>query len=365
MRRWAVVDLETTGGAPGPDRVTEIAVVLLDGDEETGRFSSLVNPGRGIPPFVRELTGITNAMVKEAPPFSQLAPQIAPLFEDRVMVAHNVPFDYKFLRHEFALCGIPFDPPRLCTVQLARRLFPGHESYSLGKFASAMGWDDFRHHRALGDTLACAEILRMALREHGEAAVEAGIKGEVQPAFLPLGWNAAQVRALPDEPGVLYFHGANSSLLYVDWASSLRVKALHYLSMGRRSPLWSLRQGLVDISWETSGNELLARILAFQEIARCKPSANRPTRLPALGGAPLPECVLVGKGRQPGEQCLLAARGGKAWGYRFLSQDEGMEEGVLWEGFTRFTGLPDVSVLLRQQIQRGGEWKCVNPRALA
>jgi len=354
MQRWAIVDLETTGGAPGPDRITEIGVVLLDGTEEVGQYQSLVYPGRPIPSFVKQLTGITDEMVRGAPSFHQLAGTLLDLFADRVVVAHNAPFDVKFLRHEFAQCGIAFDPARLCTVQASRRLFPGYDSYSLGKFADAIGIGGFRHHRALGDALACAGILRKALMEHGEEKVCEGIKGLVVPAILPKDWSAADLMKIPDAPGVLWFHGTKGQLLYVCEAPSLRVKALHVLSMGRRSPLWAARQGLESISHERTGSELLARILAIQEIIGRKPSCNKAPRLPSDSGAPLGSCMLVGPGRDDGEKCLIGIRNGKVWGYRFLQLDESLEIGDYWSGFEKFRAQPDPILLIRQQINRGG-----------
>lgn len=354
MKQWAVLDLETTGGCPGPDRITEVGLVLLDGTLEVGRFQSLVDPERGIPPFITRLTGIDEAMLRGAPTFHQIAESLLEMLQDRVLVAHNVPFDYKFLKHELARCGLAYDPPRLCTVQVGRRLFPGHASYSLGRFAADLGIESFRHHRALGDALACASILQIAVERHGEDKVAEGIKGVLAPTLLPEGWTAERLRQIPDAPGVLWFHGLKGQLLFVTDAASLRVKASHLLSMGKRSPLWAARQGLGDISYELTGNELLARILALQEADREKPSCNKPMRLPAVTGAPPANLLLAGPGRSATERCHIAVRGGRVLGYRFVEQDEPIGEGQVWENLTAFAARPDPLLLVKQQIQRGG-----------
>lgn len=179
--RFAVVDLETTGGRASDNRVMEIGIVLLDGTEVVGTFHSLIDPGQPITPFVQELTGIHDDMVQGKPQFSALAEQIASLLQDRIFVAHNVQFDYRFLLAEFKRCCIKFDSPRLCTVKLARRFFPGLPSYSLHNLTVSLGLPDFNHHRALDDTIAAAEILKLALNKVGEESVMKEVKN-LKPA---------------------------------------------------------------------------------------------------------------------------------------------------------------------------------------
>ena len=167
LLKFAVVDVETSGGAGDQNRITEIGVVLLDGDEQVGQYHSLVDPGVPITPFVQNLTGITDEMVKGSPQFQAIAEEVSALLDGRIFVAHNVMFDSKVLRTEMKRCCITFDPPRLCTVKLSRKVFPGFPSYSLHNLTESLGLDDFRHHRAMDDTLACAEILKLAYGKIG------------------------------------------------------------------------------------------------------------------------------------------------------------------------------------------------------
>lgn len=360
MNQWAIVDLETTGGSPGTDRITEIGVVLLDGQTEVGRFQSLVDPERSIPVFVQKLTGIDDSMVRGAPVFYSLAESLFELLSHRILVAHNVAFDYKFLRHEFAQCGLVYDPQRLCTVQLGRKLYPGHSSYSLGNFCAALGFESFCHHRAMADTLACASILQKALNDHGEERVLVHVKGNVKPSILPQGWSAGDLMRLPDAPGVLWFHNAQHEVLYVTECASVRVKANHLLSMGKRSPLWGARQGIADMSFEPTGNELLAKILAWQEVARAKPPCNKALRLPAYSGPPLGDLLLVGPGRSDSEHCVIVVKQGKVLGYRFVDSEECLNADSYGDYLEPLRGPFDAAVLVRQQIQRGGKsWRCI------
>ena len=171
MLKFAVVDLETTGGHGEDNRIMEIGIALMDGSEIVETYHALVDPGKPITPFVRELTGITDEMVNGQPQFGVIAEHVAELLQDRIFVAHNVQFDCKYMTAELKRCCIKFNPARLCTVKLSRRVFPGQPSYSLHKLTESLGLPDFNHHRALDDTLAAAAILKSALEKVGEAGV--------------------------------------------------------------------------------------------------------------------------------------------------------------------------------------------------
>lgn len=159
--RWAVVDVETTGGGHrSGDRVTEVAVVEVAGGRITDQWSSLVNPGRLIPPRIQSLTGISNQMVSRAPPFEGIATQVEARIRGRVFTAHNASFDWGFVSTE--LLQATGDAPqveRLCTVKAGRRLMPGLGRYSLGALSEHLGIRNDARHRALGDALATARLL--------------------------------------------------------------------------------------------------------------------------------------------------------------------------------------------------------------
>ncbi len=133
---YAIVDIETTGLSPKRERITEIAIILHDGLQIVDSFSSLVQPEKHIPVNVARLTGIDNEMVKDAPKFWEIAKKIVLLTQGCIFVAHNVNFDYQFIKAEFASLGYEFNREKLCTVQLSRKLVPGLPSYSLGHLAS-------------------------------------------------------------------------------------------------------------------------------------------------------------------------------------------------------------------------------------
>lgn len=160
-RLYVVLDVETTGGKAGTDRVIEIGAVKLQAGEVIDSFSTLINPQRPIPSFISRLTGISNSMVSDAPSFAEIADKLSEFLQGAVFVAHNAKFDYGFIRAEFARLEQPFDMPQLCTVVNMRRYYPGLQSYSLGKLCEAFDIKLTNHHRALDDATATAELLKL------------------------------------------------------------------------------------------------------------------------------------------------------------------------------------------------------------
>jgi DNA polymerase-3 subunit epsilon len=163
---FAVVDVETTGvRAGGNDRITEIAVVVVQGGRREVVFDSLVNPGRPIPPVIRAITGITDEMVRDAPSFEAVADQVLAALAGRIFVAHNARFDWGFVTAELRRSrDLALDGPRLCTVRLARRLVKGVRSCGLDSLQMYFGLENMARHRAAGDALVTAEILALLLR---------------------------------------------------------------------------------------------------------------------------------------------------------------------------------------------------------
>jgi DNA polymerase-3 subunit epsilon len=162
---FAVVDVETTGSsASGGDRVTEIAVVVVQGARCEVVFETLVNPGRTIPMPASMVTGITDTMVRAAPPFGEVADRLLAALAGRVFVAHNARFDWTFLSAELKrVRDLGLNGPRLCTVRLSRRLLPGLRSCGLDSVSHWFGFENPARHRAGGDALVTAKLLAKLL----------------------------------------------------------------------------------------------------------------------------------------------------------------------------------------------------------
>ena len=164
---FAVVDIETTGSTPQSAGITEIAIVIHNGVEVTGKYVTLINPRQKIPTFIVNMTGISDAMVANAPLFEEVAPQIFNLLNGRIFVAHNVSFDYSFVHYLLGKCGFQWSAPKLCTIKLSRRVFPGLEKYGLGSLTRDLGIRIEGRHRAWGDAAATAQVLTMAIEKEG------------------------------------------------------------------------------------------------------------------------------------------------------------------------------------------------------
>ena len=202
----AVIDFETTGSSPGQGaRATEVAIVLVEGGQVVGQFQSLMNAGVHIPPFITQLTGITNAMVADAPPAAEVMAQASRFVGDTPLVAHNAPFDRGFWQAELAHAGCDAPHPFACTVRLARRLYPEAPNHQLGTLARFHQLPSAgRAHRALADAQVTAALL---LRIQQDLAERWGV-ADAGHGFLM----ALQACAKAQLPTFLHKHGAAALL---------------------------------------------------------------------------------------------------------------------------------------------------------
>lgn len=162
---YAVVDIEATGGNHIKGKIIEIAIYIFDGEDIVDEYATLVNPGVKVDWYVTKLTGITNSMVKEAPSFKEVAETIAGYLKGKIFVAHDVDFDYKFLRTELKRVGIELNEPKVCTIKLSEKYLPNANSYSLGNLCEELDIPipEADRHRAGGDALATTKLLKILL----------------------------------------------------------------------------------------------------------------------------------------------------------------------------------------------------------
>ncbi|MFN7692282.1 MAG: PolC-type DNA polymerase III [Bacteroidota bacterium] len=161
---YAIVDIETTGGSYKSGKITEIAILHFDGVQVTDKFVSLINPQMPINWFVKNLTGIDDKMVASAPKFSDIVHQIDAFTRNRIFVAHNINFDYNFVKQEFQYLGLPFERKKICTVHLSRKIVPNLPSYSWGELCQSLDIDAFDRHRAEGDAQATALLMKKLIQ---------------------------------------------------------------------------------------------------------------------------------------------------------------------------------------------------------
>lgn len=173
------LDLETTGMTAAKERITEIGLVEVANGGLVGSWSQLVNPQRSIPPFIQALTGITDAMVKTAPSFEQLAPGLFERLDGKLLVAHNARFDFGFLETEFARLGICYRPQILCTVKLSRKLFPEQRRHNLDSLIERHSLRCSARHRALGDAEVLWQFLQKIYAEVDAVHIDAALKAQL------------------------------------------------------------------------------------------------------------------------------------------------------------------------------------------
>ncbi len=278
-RELVFVDLETTGGNAAHHRITEVGIVrVVDGrvDEE---WSQLVNPGVAIPPSIQAFTGISDAMVADAPTFAQIAAQVRARLAGAVFVAHNARFDYSFLRAEFRRLQINFTAKVLCTVKLSRRLFPGQPRHGLDAIIARHGLACEARHRALGDARVLKdfwfELLRSLPRTRLAEACAAVFAAARLPAHLPPGL----ADELPEGPGVYRFLGEDDALLYIGKSNSLRTRVLaHFAGEHADSKEQRLARLTRRVDWVETAGELGALLLESQWIKQHQPAFNRRLR---------------------------------------------------------------------------------------
>jgi DNA polymerase III subunit epsilon len=273
---YAIVDIETTGGYAANNAITEVAIVLHDGNRELKRYETLVNPAMPIPRYVQALTGITDEMVSDAPYFAEIAPFIHEWLQNAVFVAHNVNFDYSFLKYQLKACGYDLDSKKLCTVRLSRKTFPGAPGYSLGKICRHLDIDIPNRHRAGGDADATVLLFEKILAVGAQEHIHGMLKGKNKEQYLPLHLPAEQVERLPEQPGVYYFHDQKGKVIYVGKAKNLRQRVTGHFSNNKpgRQKQEFLRN-IYSISHEATGTELIAFLLECIEIRRLWPVYNR------------------------------------------------------------------------------------------
>ena len=276
--RFAIIDVETTGGRAARDKITEIAIVLHDGSQVIDTFQTLLNPVCLIPGYISELTGITNDMVADAPKFWEVARTIVELTEDAVFVAHNARFDYSFIREEFRRLGYTYTRKTLCTVQLSRKSFPGLPSYSLGNLIQHFGIRVEQRHRALADTLATTELFTRILQsQNGQHQINHLLKMGIRESLLPHSFGIDKIRALPEECGVYYFHDRFGDVIYIGKSINIQKRiADHFQDKTQKASL--LQQYAQEVSFELTGSELIALLLESSEIKRSRPMINRAQR---------------------------------------------------------------------------------------
>lgn len=272
---YTIIDIETTGNGIKGNKITEIAIFKFDGKKVVDEFTSLVNPECEIPYFITRLTGIDDDMVRHAPLFKDIAPQILEMTQDCIFVAHSVNFDFGVIKEEFRQIGVDFVRKKLCTVRLARKLVPGLNSYSLGKLCSSLNIPITDRHRARGDAKATVTLFNLLLQKpSSDQVIKAFLNARNQEATLPPLLSKATINSLPQQPGIYFFKNSSGNIIYVGKAINIKKRVLgHFYDKSNKET--RMCREIASIDYELSGNELLALLMESAAIKKHFPAYNR------------------------------------------------------------------------------------------
>ena len=272
---YAIVDIETTGGYASANGITEVAIYVFDGKNVIEKFETLVNPGQPIPRYIQSFTGITDQMVATAPAFDKVAAKINQLLNENVFIAHNVNFDYSFLKSHLLRAGHDLKSKKLCTVRLSRKIFPGFPSYSLGNLCRSLEINIQNRHRAGGDAEATVKVFAKLLENDKEDFITKSLARNSKEQSLPPNVPKQDFEILPVTPGVYYFHDAKGKIIYVGKAINIRSRVnSHFSNNSETRQKQNFITHIHSISFKSCATELMANILESVEIKKYWPKFN-------------------------------------------------------------------------------------------
>lgn len=278
---YAIVDIETTGGYAAANGITEISIQVFDGEKVIEEFETLINPNQVIPKYIQAFTGITNEMVQDAPQFEDVAEKIFTILQGNVFVAHNVNFDYSFIKNHLEHYGYTLNEKKLCTLRLARQILPGYPSYSLGKLCHSLNIELKNRHRAGGDAKATVVLFQRILANDAKKIIETSLHRNSKEQVLPPNVPLKHFLQLPATPGVYYFHDNKGKVVYVGKAKNIKKRvSSHFSNNSDARQRQNFLRNTYSISHKSCGTELMASILEAAEIKRLWPLFNQAQKQP-------------------------------------------------------------------------------------
>lgn len=276
----AFVDIETTGGSAAHDRIIEIAVVRVENDSVVRTFETLLNPGVYLSPFIEQMTGIRQRDLEGAPEFREIKDQLMEVLDGCVFVAHNVRFDYGFIRNEMRRIGETYASKHLCTVKLSRMLFPEYHSHSLDRIIERFGISCASRHRAMGDAQVLVAFMNRLRDTIAAETLQDVIERAMKRPYTPSGLNPETIDALPDNPGVYIFYGEGMTPLYVGKSINIRERVLsHFADDEHSMKEMNISNQLLKIDTVTTAGEMGALLRESQLVKDLQPIYNRRLRL--------------------------------------------------------------------------------------
>lgn len=274
---YAIVDIETSGGTPKESKVIEIAIIIHDGEKVIDRYETLVNPEKNIDWYVTKLTGISNKDVAKSPKFFEVAKDILSFIENRTFVAHNIGFDYPIVRGEFKSLGYDLRLPHLCTIQTARVLIPGVDSYGLKNLSNHLNIELDSHHRAMADTQATADIFEQ-LYSLATGDLTNFVRHDINPKMLHEKLNLNAFDDIPNKIGVYFFYNDRNELIYIGKSIHIKKRIEQHLKNNKNEKAIKMRSEIARIEYLLTGSELISLLKESELIKAHQPTYNRAQR---------------------------------------------------------------------------------------
>jgi DNA polymerase III subunit epsilon len=274
------IDIETTGCRTSFDRIIEIGILRIEDDRLVKTFHSLLNPQVHIPREIELLTGIQSKDLENAPTFRQIKDDILEILEDSYFVAHNVRFDYGFLKQEFRRENISFSQKHFCTVRLSRLLYPSFKHHNLDSIIERFGFDCENRHRAFDDAKILFDFYKKARAEFENEIFENAISKCLKKPSTPLKLQLSILENLPECPGVYIFYSDTGMPLYVGKSINIRDRVLSHFSSDIRSGTeMNISQQVANIETLPTAGELGALLLESKLIKKLLPLYNKRSRI--------------------------------------------------------------------------------------
>ncbi len=316
---YAIIDLETTGGSTTDEAITEIAIYKYDGQQIVDQFISLVNPQRPIQPFVVNLTGINNKMLRRAPKFYEIAKRVVEITEGCIIVAHNAAFDYRVLHKEFDRLGYNFERPKLCTVKLSKELIPGLPSYSLGKLCKSIHIPVSNRHRASGDALATVSLFEIILNKQRnlsdriEMPKTQKMENKLDKDIVKL------IDELPSKKGIFYLYNKYDQLISVNFTRNIKLK-INKIFLASNPKSLDLQKQFSKIDFELIKGNLISRVISWHYKHQYNPVFSPCTkkRYKEAHTFSNNNMLLIDKGHFTGENAIIYIENQKVIGYGFF-----------------------------------------------
>jgi DNA polymerase III subunit epsilon len=273
------VDIETTGVSWKNCRIIEIAAIRIEKGEVVDELHTLVNPAQRLPQFITQLTGISENDLESAPYFDEIAYDLTKIFDGALFIAHNVRFDYSFIKRQLEVTGFKFRPKLLCTVRLSRALYPEASGHSLEKILKRHNIAVSTRHRAAEDARALWEFVKIAHKEHGETGFNEAVSKQLKRMTLPPHLKAESVDKLTNNPGVYIFEDEEGKPVYIGKSVNIRNRVLsHFTADTKVSKEMRMSQNTHSISSIETDNELEALLLESKLVKEMLPVYNQQLR---------------------------------------------------------------------------------------